>query len=54
MLNMTRPAMLRQYYGVDKLLANTHTVERVTYEYTNGTNPVGTAPLEVYIKIILP
>ena len=50
MLNTTRPAVLRQYYGSNKTKSEENVVQRATYGYNNGTNPVGTDPLKYITK----
>ena len=41
-LNVTRSAVIRQYYGAVKPNSAPNIVSRATYGYKSGSNPVGT------------
>ena len=43
-LNVSRPVVLRKYYGIDKLNLDPNVLSRAAYWYNSSSNPVGTDP----------
>lgn len=50
MLNITRPAVLHQYYGLNNTIINISNVERSTYQYNDSANQVVINPLKYITK----
>jgi len=54
MLNVSRPGVLRQYYGVTKIENGNNTCVRATFGYINGRLPVSIDPFRYSVKPFSP